>query len=226
MAKYVTYYRVSTRKQGASGLGLEAQQEAVKRFLRGGDEVVATFTEVESGRRKNRPQLAAAMLHCRAVDATLLIAKLDRLARNVAFVATLMEDKQLRFVATDNPHAEPLMLHVLAAFAEHEAKMISTRTREALAAAKARGVKLGGDRGYKPDNVAIKARALEDAKRVRPAIDDLRSRGVTSLHGIKRELNRLGLTTARGKSWSATQVDRVLKRIDRLAQVHQAPASG
>jgi DNA invertase Pin-like site-specific DNA recombinase len=148
--KFVAYYRVSTAKQGRSGLGLEAQQEAVRAYLNGGSwQLVAEVVEVESGKRNDRSKLAEALRLCRLHGATLIIAKLDRLARNVAFISNLMESG-VEFTAVDFPQANRLTVHILAAVAEHEAKAISTRTKDALAAAKARGVRLGGDRGNLP----------------------------------------------------------------------------
>ncbi len=139
MPSFVAYYRVSTDKQASSGLGLEAQREAVARHVAAaGGAIVASFEEVESGKRNDRPQIAAALAVCRARHATLIIAKLDRLARNVAFISGLMEAK-VDFVACDNPYATRLTIHILAAVAEHEREMISQRTKVALAAAKARG---------------------------------------------------------------------------------------
>lgn len=147
MRRYVAYYRVSTVRQGVSGLGLEAQQETVRRYLSGvGGELLTEFTEVETAKGylalARRPQLRAGLGLCQAQGAVLLIAKLDRLARNVRFVAELMESR-VKFVACDMPEANDLTIHIMAAFAEHEAKRISERTREALARAKARGVQLG-----------------------------------------------------------------------------------
>jgi DNA invertase Pin-like site-specific DNA recombinase len=140
MKKGIAYYRVSTDRQGKSGLGLEAQAEAVSNFAeREGYEVVAIFTETESGKKSQRPELLAALAQCRKERATLVIAKLDRLSRNVAFISNLMESR-VDFKAVDNPHANRLMVHLLAAFAEHEREQISTRTKDALAAAKRRGV--------------------------------------------------------------------------------------
>lgn len=139
MPEFVAYYRVSTARQGQSGLGLDAQRSAVAGFVAGRGELAAEFTEVESGRKNDRPQLIAALDLCRRRKAVLVIAKLDRLARNVAFVARLMESGA-EFVAVDNPHATKLLVHLLAAFAEHERDQISARTVAALAAAKARGV--------------------------------------------------------------------------------------
>jgi DNA invertase Pin-like site-specific DNA recombinase len=146
-SRFVAYYRVSTERQGRSGLGLEAQKAAVRDYLNGGNwKIVAEFVEGESGKRSDRPQLAAALAACTLRGAKLIIAKLDRLARNVAFVSNLME-AGVDFIAVDFPTANRLTVHILAAVAEHEAKMVSERTKAALAAAKARGRKLGGYRG-------------------------------------------------------------------------------
>src|SRR5215813_5316451 len=141
--KFVAYFRVSTDRQGKSGLGLEAQREAVLNYLNGGSwTMVAEFTEVEGGKHADRPQLAAALAACEKQKAKLVIAKLDRLSRNLAFIATLM-DSGVEFVAVDNPHANKLTVHILAAVAQHEREQISKRTRDALAAAKRRGKRLG-----------------------------------------------------------------------------------
>src|SRR5271165_4697682 len=146
MTHFVAYYRVSTDRQGASGLGLDAQRQAVGRHLAGKGDLAAEYTEIESGRRDaNRPQLRAALEECRKRRAVLLIARLDRLARNVAFIANLM-NSDVEFVAVDMPQANRLTIHILAAVAEHEREMISQRTKAALAAAKARGIKLGNPR--------------------------------------------------------------------------------
>ena len=143
MNKAIAYYRVSTDRQGKSGLGLEAQNETVKQFANFKQwELIGEFTEIESGKKSNRPQLQEALKQCLKQKAVLVIAKLDRLGRNVAFISSLMESK-VEFVAVDNPHANRLMLHLLAAFAEHEREQISTRTKEALKVAKSRGVILG-----------------------------------------------------------------------------------
>src|SRR5215471_9744339 len=149
--KFVAYYRVSTARQGRSGLGLEAQQAAVRAHLNGGRwKLVAEITEIETGKRADRPKLAEALKLCRIHGATLIIAKLDRLARNVAFISALMES-DVEFEAVDFPQANRLTIHIMAAVAEHEAKMISERTKVALAAAKARGTKLGGvHKNHKP----------------------------------------------------------------------------
>jgi DNA invertase Pin-like site-specific DNA recombinase len=152
-ARFVSYLRVSTAKQGASGLGLEAQREAITAYLNGGCwQLLGEHIEVESGKRADRPALTAALHQCKLTGAVLVIARLDRLSRNVAFLANLM-DSGVEFVAVDNPTATRFTLHILAAVAEHEAAMISARTKAALAAARARGVKLGGRReGTRPDH--------------------------------------------------------------------------
>src|SRR5215211_5315721 len=170
--KFVAYYRVSTAKQGRSGLGLEAQQEAVRSYLNGGSwQLVDEVVEVESGKRNDRPKLAEALRLCRLHGSTLIIAKLDRLARNVAFVSNLMESG-VEFTACDFPQANRLTIHILAAVAEHEAKMISDRTRGALAAAKARGTVLGGWRGRAGTCTDLaKARAARAVKAERRAND-------------------------------------------------------
>jgi DNA invertase Pin-like site-specific DNA recombinase len=217
--RYVAYYRVSTQKQGRSGLGLEAQCQAVRDHLNGGAwKLIAEFTEVESGKRADRPKLAQALAACRLHRAKLIIAKLDRLARNVAFISNLME-ANVEFEAVDFPQANRLTIHILSAVAEHEAKMISERTRAALAAAKARGVRLGGFRGRAGTASdcakARQARTTKAATRAAdlvPLIRDIRARGATSLRAIARELNARGITAPRGGNWLAPQVAAVLAR--------------
>src|ERR1700730_18046711 len=172
--KFVAYFRVSTDRQGKSGLGLDAQREAVMSYLNGGSwTLVSEFTEVESGKRSdNRPQLAAAIAACKKQKARLVIAKLDRLSRNLAFIAALMESG-VEFVAVDNPHMNKLTIHILAAVAEHEREMISERTKAALAAAKARGKVLGNPdmpEISKRGVAALKANAMRFAANVRPII--------------------------------------------------------
>src|SRR2546423_2333114 len=187
--RFVAYFRVSTDRQGKSGLGLEAQRKSVLDYLDGGRwSLVAEFTEIESGKHNDRPELAAALAACKKHKARLVIAKLDRLSRNLAFIAALMESG-VEFVAVDNPHANKLTVHVLAAVAEHEREMISQRTKAALAAAKARGVKLGNPNGARAlrgrGNVAavVAGKAAADAhmERVMPGIEDIRAAGVTRL---------------------------------------------
>ena len=218
--RFVAYHRVSTARQGRSGLGLEAQRAAVLGYLNGGSwTLVEEFTEVESGKRSDRPQLAAALAACRLHRATLVIAKLDRLARNVAFVSTLMESG-IEFTAADFPQANRLTVHILAAVAEHEAKAISDRTKSALAAAKARGVTLGGYRGRSGTSADLeRARAVRTAAANQRAADltgtitALRNAGVTSQGAIAEGLNARGITAPRGGAWSAVQVRRVLERL-------------
>jgi len=220
-SKFVAYYRVSTDRQGRSGLGLEAQQEAVRSYLNGSSwQLVAEVVEVESGKRADRPKLAEALKLCRLHGATLVIAKLDRLARNVAFVSNLMESG-VDFTAVDFPQANRLTVHILAAVAEHEAAMISQRTKAALAAAKARGKKLGGDRGNiaalsaRGNHASAVIRGQRAAKRagdLAPIIREVQAAGAASLRQVAAELTRRGFTTARGGQWSAVQVKRVMER--------------
>lgn len=218
--KFVAYYRVSTAKQGKSGLGLEAQKQAVTNYLNGGRwKLVGEFVEVESGKRKDRPALTDALALCRLHGATLLIAKLDRLARNVLFTATLMESS-VKFTAVDFPDANNLTIHILAAVAEHEAAMISARTKAALAAAKARGVALGcgndniaayASEGAKASATRRKAKAAVRSNDLIPRINHYRSEGDTTLRQIAARLNAEGIQTARGGEWSAVQVARVMQ---------------
>lgn len=224
---FVAYLRVSTDKQGRSGLGLEGQTAAIRAFLGPADRLLEPpYLEIESGRNSDRPKLREALTRCRKTGATLLIAKLDRLARSVRFIAALMEEG-VPFVACDMPSATPFMLHVYAAVAEEEARAIGRRTKVALAAAKARGVKLGGDRGYRPatppDHVAGSKAAAEARTRtadhaahgLTEAIEEVRAGlgGASSLHAIARGLTERGIATARGGAWTATAVRRVLARI-------------
>ena len=212
MPEYIAYYRVSTSRQGASGLGLEAQREAVRRFLAGRGPLLAEFTEIESGRQhKNRPQLMAALDEARKRRAVLLIAKLDRLARNVAFIANLMESSA-DFVAVDMPEANKLTLHMLAAVAEHEREAISTRTKDALAAAKARGTKLGNPRPLEALERANAAKNYQQpAPEVQRLIRQFQAQG-KGLREIARELNRLAIRTPRGCEWYAKTVKAALAK--------------
>jgi DNA invertase Pin-like site-specific DNA recombinase len=219
--RFIAYYRVSTARQGRSGLGLKAQREAVLGYLNGGNwKLVEEITEVESGKRNDRPQLARALAACRIHNATLIIAKLDRLARNVEFIARLM-NSGVEFVAVDMPTANKLTVHILAAMAEHERKMISARTKAALAQAKARGVQLGGDRGNLPrlgdkgskaSAVARSEAANKRASDLAAVIADLREHGATSLRALADGLNAREIPAPRGGAWSATQVMRVMGR--------------
>lgn len=214
-SKFVVYYRVSTKGQKESGLGLEAQQQAVDAYLntQEGAALVAALEEVESGKNNKRPQLAEALKLCKRHKATLLIAKLDRLARNVHFISGLMESG-VNFVACDNPHANRLMVHMLAAFAEHEREMISQRTKEGLQAAKARGVELGATSKALNERRTAEAdqRAYELAELIRQIPKDLRQ-NVTSL---TRELNARKIPAPRGGGWHRQTVYRLLSRFNEL----------
>lgn len=214
MKTAIAYYRVSTDQQGKSGLGLEAQQEAVRLFAeQEGYQVAAHYTEIESGKKNKRPQLLAALDQCRKKKATLIIAKLDRLGRNVAFIANLMESR-VQFKAVDNPHADELMIHLLAAFAQHERKQISTRTKAALQAAIRRGIQLGkyGKEVLSQQNSEA---ADEFAQRIHPIIAEIQNQGMTTIRAICDELNRREIPTFRsqGESWHIPTVHRLVKRI-------------
>lgn len=207
--KFVAYYRVSTDAQGQSGLGLEAQREAVHKYLNGGDwEIIAEFTEVESGRKSRRPELEAALALAKKHRAKLVVAKLDRLYRNAYFVAKLMHEG-VDFVCVDNPHANKLTIQILAAVAENERDLISERTRVALAAVKKRGVKLGSptpEVGAEAAGLAVAAQADRFAANVLPLIFDLRRKGLTTYREIADALNARGIQTARGGAWFASTV--------------------
>jgi len=217
-SRAIAYYRVSTKQQGASGLGLEAQEAAVAAYVAStGMKLLAPpYVEVESGTKADRPKLAAALAHAKRAKATLLIAKLDRLSRNVAFLANLM-DSRIDFVACDNPHANRLTVHILSAVAEEEARAISDRTKKALAAAKARGTQLGTNnltregtlRGAAAGLAAIQRAKAEAYRDLAPMIRGLSAAG-KSLHQIARDLNEAGEVTRRGGRWNAMQVSRVL----------------
>ena len=217
--KAITYYRVSTAKQGKSGLGLEAQRRAVEEFLRASNwDLIGEFVEVESGKLDRRPQLAAALAHCELTGATLIVAKLDRLSRNVAFLATL-QDSGTRFLAVDMPEANELTIHIMAAVAQAERKAISKRTKEALAAAKARGTKLGGARGNLHDlrkgpaaSAVVRSNSSRRrAEKVIAQVTQLQESGAISLRQIARALNAKGIYAPRGGPWSAAQVRNVMQ---------------
>src|SRR5215207_7599274 len=205
--KFIAYYRVSTAKQGRSGLGLEAQQEAVRSYLNGGSwQLVAEVVEIESGKRNDRPKLAEALRLCRLHGATLIIAKLDRLARNVAFISNLMESG-VEFTAVDFPQANRLTVHILAAVAEHEREMISRRTKDALAAAKARGTKLGnpnlraGDRASAIAAGRVRQRAARaKARDIFTYIERAKKAGCETLVEIAEALEARGVKTPGGCS--------------------------
>ena len=213
---FVPYFRVSTDQQGRSGLGLEAQRRTVADYVRGvGGETLESFVEVESGKRKDRPELARALALARRKKATLLVAKLDRLARNTHFITSLQQSG-VSFRAADMPQANEFMVQILAAVAEYEARLISERTKAGLASARARGVRLG-----KPENLARgnhtaarsnAARAQAVAERMRPVIAALRAEGATSARQLARLLTTRGYVTDRGCQWHPMTVARLLRR--------------
>ena len=223
--KAVAYYRVSTAAQGRSGLGLEAQQFAVESLCasRGWSIIAPPYVEVESGKRDDRPELAKALHRAKVTGATLVVAKLDRLSRNVAFLAALQESS-VKFIAADMPEANELTVHIMAAVAQAERKAISKRTTEALQAAKARGQHLGkpngaaalrrAQRGTIAAVEAVKDGAADRADQLRPVVEDMRARGITSLTGLAAALNDGGMVTARGGRWYASSVRNLLARLD------------
>lgn len=211
MKKFVSYLRVSTTKQGYSGLGIDAQRAAVAGYLqREGGTLLAEFVEVESGSKRQRPVLVQSIALCKNQSATLIIAKLDRLARNVAFVSSLME-AGVDFVAADAPYANKLMIHILSAFAEHERELISQRTKDALKAAKARGVRLG-------KNGAVLAAenqkaALAWAELMRGEVEAVIGEGASTLTEVAGALTSRGLSTREGAEWSAGTTHRLMRRL-------------
>lgn len=226
---FVAYLRVSTARQGRSGLGLEAQQAAINAFLRPGDRLLAPpYVEVESGRNAERPKLYAAMERCRRTGAALLIAKLDRLSRDAHFLFGLQK-AGIEFVAADMPNANRVTVGVMAVVAEEEARAISARTKAALAAAKARGVKLGGDRGYRPPSPpdakaggvasgATRSRSADHAAfRLLPVLEEVRAGGAVSLRDVASALTARGVPTPSGAGdWTATTVRRIMLRANML----------
>jgi DNA invertase Pin-like site-specific DNA recombinase len=226
--RFVSYLRVSTTQQGTSGLGLEAQRASVTAHLNGGRwELLQEVVEVESGKRSDRPKLAEALRLCRQKKATLVIAKLDRLARNVHFISGLMESG-VEFVAVDMPQANRFVVHILAAVAEQEAEAISKRTKAALAAAKARGTQLGGRRvsAERWAEIGLEARVARTAEadkwaaNVLPAIRSIQAAGAVSLRQIAAGLNDQNIATPRGGEWSAVQVQRALTHARWYARDH------
>lgn len=215
--KFIAYHRVSTQKQGLSGLGLEAQKQTVLNYLNGGSwELIQEFVEIETGKGADaldrRPQLKAAIDACKKQKATLIIAKLDRLARNVHFISGLLETG-VDFVCADMPQANKVMLQMYSVMAEWERDQISGRTKAALQAAKARGVVLGaaGAANLKPNIEARQQAASEFAGKLKGIIEGMRARGL-SQRAMCGELNQLGVKTAKGGEWSLIQLQRVMAR--------------
>lgn len=216
--QYVAYYRVSTQRQGQSGLGLEAQQQIISTHLQAEDKIIAEFTEVESGKKNSRPALEKALKLTRENDATLIIAKLDRLSRDIEFTFSL-KNSGVDFVCCDLPEANTLTIGMMATFSQYERERISERTKAALAAKKARGFKLGNPQNL-TDEARAKgreawqkiARANTNCKRASSLIKQLKKQG-KSLRVIAKELNEAGFKTARGKKFTAMQVKRLADRM-------------
>ncbi|QCO00251.1 recombinase family protein (plasmid) [Azospirillum argentinense] len=219
MASYVAYYRVSTTKQGIGGLGIDAQRHSVITYIANRGELIAEFTEVESGKRKDRPELSKALAVAKARKAVLVVAKLDRLARSVAFISNLME-AGVEFIAVDCPEANRMVLHMLAVVGEYEREATSARTREALAAAKARGVRLGnphlGNDGgaLSRRGAAVRQeRSARQAVELAPVVRSIWAAGVTTYAGLAEALNARGVPTILGRTWSPTTARRLALRI-------------
>ena len=223
MPRFIAYERVSTARQGQSGLGLEAQRKTIEDFSHSrGATLLARFIEVESGRRSDRPELAKALHLGKVTGATLVIAKLDRLSRNAAFLLAL-RDSGVRFIACDMPEANDLTVGVMALVAEAERDAISRRTREALAIAKARGITLGNPNGAAALRRAgkggaalqatVSANAEAFAQDLAPVIADIRTQGHTSLREIAAELDARGIRTRRGGRWGVSNVRDLLRRV-------------
>lgn len=209
--KWVCYYRVSTQRQGNSGLGLEAQVEAVNQFIEAKGAILAQFTEIESGKRSsNRPELQKALELCKKEKATLVIAKLDRLARNVHFISGLLE-ANISFVAADQPTRDRFWLHMMAAFAEEEGRRISQRTKEALAAAKRRGVDIGAT--GKALAIRHRAEALQKAKAYSPILQIIRAEGFKTVRSIRDELNSRKVVSPGGGRWHLLNTHKLLSRL-------------
>jgi DNA invertase Pin-like site-specific DNA recombinase len=219
MERFVSYLRVSTERQGKSGLGLDGQRAAVAQHLNGRGTLVAEYVEVESGKDNDRPALKDALRLVKMTGATLIVAKLERLSRNVAFIA-LLQESAVKFICADNPTANELTIHILAAVAQNEGKAISERTRAALAAAKARGQRLGNPNGARALRglgngaavAAVRAIAHKRAQDVLPIVQVIRAAGIATLAGIAAELNARGILTARGGHWHPTTVRNLLAR--------------
>lgn len=220
--RFVSYLRVSTVRQGQNGLGVEAQRRAVEDFLNGGNwQLLKEFVEVESGTKSDRPELAKALHHCKVTGSKLVIARLDRLSRNASFLLSL-QDAGVDFQAVDVPTVDRFSVGVLALVAERERQLISERTRAALQAAKARGVRLGNphgnkflleaDKGNSAAIAKVRAKAEAHARDILPVIRDIQEQGLTTLRQIADELNARGIRTARGGQWHAATVRNILNR--------------
>ena len=233
---YIAYYRVSTKQQGSSGLGLEAQKTIVNQFINEGDRIISRYTDIESGNNNERKGLLAAINESNSTGATLLIAKLDRLSRNAAFIFTL-RDSKVKFVCCDLPEANTLTIGIFATMAQHEREMISKRTKEALAAKKAAGIKLGNPNGFnasaqskatqtKRQKAKNNVQSLKAKRMIKDIIDLARMRGETlTIKKVAEKLNGYGLTTTRGQSFTKSNVRYLLDRVldgEPLPKAHQA----
>lgn len=222
--QWVGYYRVSTQRQGLSGLGLEAQKHAVALFIAGrGGTLVEEFTETESGRKNNRPQLKEALELCRKKKASLVIAKLDRLARNVHFISGLMESG-VEFLAVDQPTKDRFMLHIQAAFAEEEARRISERTKAALQAAKRRGVDIGATGRARAKK--LKKEAEAKAQDYTSLIRALQGMDIIKVREIRDVLNEVGIASPGGGKWHLPNTHRLLKRLRESGELTDGPHPG
>ena len=232
--RFVVYYRVSTAQQGRSGLGLEAQKEVVMRYLNGGNhQIVSEYTEIESGGKSDRPELAKAIRDCRLKDARLVVAKLDRLSRDLHFITDL-QNAGVKFTVAEMPDATELTIHIYSALAQHERKLIGERTKAALAAAKARGQRLGNpcfQRGEQipgsgaPAHINA-ARIAKADKFAQDMAGIIKGMGGGSLRDVAEALNAAGYRTARGKQWQANSVKRVLERAGEAPPLKEAPEIG
>lgn len=218
--QYIAYYRVSTHKQKNSGLGLSAQESTVLSYIsKEGGDLIASYTEVESGKKKSRVELLKAIRHAKATKSRLVIARLDRLARNVSFTANLMES-EVDFIACDMPHANKFTIHVMAALAEQEAELISNRTKAALAEARARGVTLGNPRIKELSKdtshaaIARKVKANNRAEKYREKVNELIGDGCNTLSKLASKLNTEHWFTERGCKWTPASVSRLLRRLN------------
>lgn len=227
MCRVIAYYRVSTEGQGRSGLGLDAQRQAVTALCEGrGWEIIAEHTEIESGKRADRPALTDALRQAEVTGALLVVAKLDRLSRSVSFLAKL-QDSGARFLAADMPEANELTVHIMAAVAQAERKAIGKRTTEALQAAKARGIKLGNPngaaalrragKGNRDAVAALKTGADEYARKLQVTLEGIRGTGAASLEAIAKELNARHIQTRRGGKWHPSSVKNLLARLEAVA---------
>jgi DNA invertase Pin-like site-specific DNA recombinase len=226
----VAYYRVSTKQQHRSGLGIEAQRAAVARFAESERfQLLHEYVEAETGKGADaldrRPQLAAALAAARAAKCPVIVSKLDRLSRDVAFISGLMAQRVPFIVAELGPDADPFMLHLYAALAEKERRLISERTKTALGVKRARGVKLGNTRNIRAagelGRKALVSAADQFARDILPAVNAIRNAGTTSLQGISAALNKQGIRTVRGKRWHVSSVANLLARAKLLAQASQ-----